>query len=315
MVFKKSIYLFSIIFAMVLIGFIWIKTKNYDWVLIARSSVSCIRQLVAKKKYVKNYPAKFSLFVNYLKLLSTTNAKIQNKESYFLSESVLDFTIHFSKKSNLYPLFDEIFLKQNYHFDAMTDAPFIIDCGGHIGMTTLYFKRVYPRAQILVFEPSSENFQLLTRNVENNKLKNVTIIQAALSSQEGEALLYNPGRGEASIDPTYKTAQAIEKVPTTILSKFINRDVDFLKLDIEGAETAVVEELAKQNKLRSVKEMIMEFHYDNKSINNSLSTLLGVLEGNEFTYEISSNLETPFGKLKKHNFLIHVYRDQKTAHN
>lgn len=43
--------------------------------------------------------------------------------------------------------------------------PVIIDGGGNIGLSAIWFALSFPQARILVLEPESENFRLLSRNV------------------------------------------------------------------------------------------------------------------------------------------------------
>ncbi len=59
--------------------------------------------------------------------------------------------------------FDEIITQEIYRFKADTDAPLILDCGANIGLSALYFQRLYPKARIMAFEPDTHNFELLTK--------------------------------------------------------------------------------------------------------------------------------------------------------
>lgn len=44
--------------------------------------------------------------------------------------------------------------------------PVIIDAGANIGMSTLWFARAFPEAQIIAVEPDAENYSLLVQNTE-----------------------------------------------------------------------------------------------------------------------------------------------------
>ena len=50
-------------------------------------------------------------------------------------------------------------------------------------------------------------------------------------------------------------------VPSRALSSVITREVDLLKMDIEGAETAVILELAASGKLKLIKQIHLEYHH------------------------------------------------------
>jgi FkbM family methyltransferase len=43
--------------------------------------------------------------------------------------------------------------------------PVIIDCGGNIGLSVLYFKYLFPNSVITVFEPSPPVFEILKENI------------------------------------------------------------------------------------------------------------------------------------------------------
>ena len=103
----------------------------------------------------------------------------------------------------------------------------------------------------------------------------------------------------------------IEKynVPAVLLSDYIDRDVDLLKIDIEGAENLVMDDLVATGKMTFIKEMIMEYHHDVTNEHRSLAAMLHLLENNNFIYEISSSLRPPFSTSgSNQNFLIHAYR-------
>lgn len=139
-------------------------------------------------------------------------------------------------------------------FKTKKDAPLIIDAGAHIGMMMLWFKWNYPAAEIICFEPNPETFKILTLNVEENNLEDITLVNAALSNHTGETTLYGfmnqsdadtransiisdwGKRGDLTTGCTVKCVQ---------LSDYLTEPVDFLKLDIEGAEYSVLHDTGK----------------------------------------------------------------------
>src|SRR5438067_450203 len=84
-----------------------------------------------------------------------------------------DLTISYIDEQEFDILWNEIFRVNQYVFSSKTDTPFIIDCGSHIGMSVLYFKRRCPQAQIIAFEPNPQTFQILERNIRQNHLQDV----------------------------------------------------------------------------------------------------------------------------------------------
>lgn len=140
----------------------------------------------------------------------------------------------------------------------------IIDAGGYIGTSSLALEKMFPEANHLSIEPSSENMELLKRNISG---RNIIPIKAALapSGKEGNIELYNRGTGEWGFTvvpkPHDRPASFIEEVETISLEKLIDRYGDgkalLVKMDIEGAEKALMEEPAW---LERVSVLIIELH-------------------------------------------------------
>src|SRR5262245_51034555 len=103
------------------------------------------------------------------------------------------YRVRINDGPNFYMLCKDIFIKKLYEFDAKTSSPRILDCGGNIGMSVLYFKRRYPDSRIVVFEPDPAVFPYLSDNVRHNGLNNVTLVHAAVSKEEGKLAFYSDG--------------------------------------------------------------------------------------------------------------------------
>lgn len=176
------------------------------------------------------------------------------------------FTVHYYTKDEYHYLKREIFTYDTYYFETDNPAPVIIDAGAHLGMATLYFKHLYPNAQITAIEPNPYTFELLEMNVFENVLRDVTTIQAALAAQQGEAQFYL----DKTANQWWSTAGFIEgawtgdqeslaiTVPTITLAELVQAPVDLLKMDIEGAESEVL--MASESVLPMIKQIFVEFH-------------------------------------------------------
>jgi len=201
---------------------------------------------------------------------------------------LLDYKISYNNLPELLSIFNDIFIRKEYFFKDFKEGKeplFIIDCGAHIGLATLYFKREYPESEIIAFEPNPETFKLLTRNVENNNLENVTLVQAALSGQDGERMLFLSRKDwhweDSLIAPRRDGGRTIS-VPTKRLSPYVDKRVDLLKLDIEGAEAEVIRELANERKLARIRRVIIEFHPERGGAKRGLEEILKILRSNDF---------------------------------
>ncbi len=159
------------------------------------------------------------------------------------------------------PMYEEIFERQIYRFPTKEVRPYIIDGGANIGLSVLYFKKVYPNSQIIAFEPDDQIFAVLKRNIEKSGCRDVTLLCRALWSSETELNFMregsDAGRLSRADDPSNKV------VRTARLRNYLNRKVDFLKLDIEGAETEVLMDCA--DLLGNIENIFVEYHsFDNE---------------------------------------------------
>ena len=188
-------------------------------------------------------------------------------------------------------LYREIFARQYYHFVASTPSPVILDCGANVGMASIYFKWLYPNAKIEAFEPDPKTFGLLQRNLNANRL-DVETYNCALWDEDGELNFHvnasDPGSLLMSVDASRSKAEAI-KVPSRKLSNFIDGPIDFMKLDVEGAEHHVLNDLIKSGKLKQIRRMAIEYHHGIGGQKHCLAQFLEGLEAAGFEYQLHAS--------------------------
>src|SRR5207247_4266558 len=154
--------------------------------------------------------------------------------------------------SSLAFLHNEIFVKLAYYFRARRPDPLIVDGGSNIGMSVLFFKALYPDARVVAFEPAAPAHHLLVANVEANRLADVEVHRAALGRENGVVAFYEDPEDPA----TFRMSTRRERIPggeTTVeqrrLSEFLGGEVDLVKLDVEGAEADVLDDLVESGAL------------------------------------------------------------------
>jgi FkbM family methyltransferase len=187
----------------------------------------------------------------------------------------------------------DVFAGHEYQFQMRQRSPFIIDAGAHVGVATHYFKHHYPRARVLALEANPVTFALLQKNVSHNGLDNVRTMQAALAPEAGEITFYasasdeEPGAwGDSAIRQPWHEGEATAEVtvPAVTLSSLLTEPIDLVKLDIEGLETAVLEEAAP--KLSLVRRVVLEFHGTERNRDNDIGRLTEILRGAGLTPEV-----------------------------
>ena len=91
--------------------------------------------------------------------------------------------------------------------------------------------------------------------------------------------------------------------------------VDFLKMDIEGAEEKVLRNLLETDKLPLVKEMVLEYHHHLTPDEDRLGTFLEMLERSKFGYQLKAPLAAPFPRGEFQGMLIYGYRRELAGNN
>jgi FkbM family methyltransferase len=198
--------------------------------------------------------------------------------------------VTFAGKKQLDWLFNEIYVDASYYFRADIDRPVILDCGSNIGLSVLFFKKLYPEARITAFEPDPATFALLCCNVAG--LSNVMPHQSALSDQAGQISFFRDADSNVS-DLRMSTLSSRFcgteiKVPAVRLSDYIDGEIDLLKLDVEGGEDKVIGDLVATGKIRCIARAHIEYHHHIDTCADHLSTFLGQLEDSGFGYQINT---------------------------
>jgi FkbM family methyltransferase len=221
-------------------------------------------------------------------------------------------TVHYLTYGSFRYLFQELFVKQEYYFATANPSPLIIDCGSNIGMSVLYFKMLYPRSRIIAFEPDDDAFRCLEQNIRDNDLQSVHAHKKAVAGSAGKVDWYydtsNPGSLTKSTIRARMPKQRKE-VEAVQLSTYITEDVDFLKIDVEGAELGVVQELSQSGQMCRVQQMALEYHHHIVGDEDRLSVLLAMLEQAGFGYQVSGDLKRPFERRKFQDILVYAYRN------
>jgi FkbM family methyltransferase len=227
-------------------------------------------------------------------------------------EHLFGYSLRLGDYASFIVMYEEIFLALEYYFVASTPAPLIIDAGSNIGMATLFFTMLYPQSKIICFEPSQSSYQCLLENITTNGLANVTAHRFALDAEPDRELpLFSSIESSlmASVRQGRDLDSAVsETVRTATLSSYIHESVEMLKLDIEGNEHAVAEDLGAHGAWKHVRQTIIEYHHHISAGDDRLSALLVRLEEAGFRYQIHTTFRPPFVKDRFQNILIFAYR-------
>ena len=117
----------------------------------------------------------------------------------------------------------------------------VLDIGANIGYFSVLFSEwVGRKGKVFAFEPEDINYHLLDKNLRINKCKNVILEKKAISDKEGRVKLFlnEEQRGAHSFWGTEDKQNFIEIEIIRLDDYFFKKGikVDFIKMDIEGAE-------------------------------------------------------------------------------
>ena len=178
---------------------------------------------------------------------------------------------------------DELFISETYDFITNNPKPYIIDCGANLGMSIIYFKKLYPEAIVTAFEADEYIFSFLKKNIQSFNLENVEIINKAVWNEESVKDFWVEGGAGGRLEFEKKEGK-YNSVTCTSLKPFLQgRKVDFLKMDIEGAEYEVLKDCKKH--LHNVDNIFIEYHSFSNQI-QKLDEILNIIKNAGFRYHI-----------------------------
>ncbi|MBC7534229.1 MAG: FkbM family methyltransferase [Ferruginibacter sp.] len=191
-----------------------------------------------------------SVIIPFLKKLNLGNIHI--KHHYTGTKFKLDAFIH---KGYWYHGKNREKVQMDIFKTIIKEGDTVIELGAHIGYISVYYSKLAgPAGKLYVFEPGANNLPYTRVNVGNSKVKNIELVEKAVSDENGKATFYleNITGQSNSLVKDYRVTKKIHsktftelrknavEVETIRLDDFIKerniKKLDFVKIDIEGAE-------------------------------------------------------------------------------
>jgi FkbM family methyltransferase len=206
--------------------------------------------------------------------------------------------------------FTEIFVQRHYAFKTSEAAPVIVDAGGNVGMSALWFKREHPKANLTVYEADPALAAVLSRNLAAAGITDVNVQHAAVWDRDGTVSFDNRGQDKGLV-----STDGAVTVRSVDLALHLPPHVDLLKLDIEGAEYGVIRRLSETGALTRVRNLVAEFHIKRTDLDDVLTSLRLLREsGMEVTLRAEmgswlgdSDKASPFEIIGRKQVLAEVY--------
>ena len=256
--------------------------------------------MINVRKIIKSYFERFKNKGRFRSISWIENKIIKHQDDEKLKRKKFeDFEVFYKRPYELLHTYNDIFVDEIYKFNSATNQPLIIDCGSNIGYSVLYFKILYPNSIVKAFEPDKLNHELLLKNIKHNKFENVYVENKAIWINN-DFISFSQKGTEASKIGDFESSI---KVQCTRLKDLLDSytKIDFLKIDIEGAEFEVIKDC--ESELYKVENMFLEYHGKVNEL-DKLNQLLIIIEKNKFKSYIKlaadflkspfSNKETPY---------------------
>lgn len=211
--------------------------------------------------------------------------KLQNPWELFAyfrqGEVTLDFKNNLKFKT--LQLLDPIIIKEtifddSYKLSQLSAAKLIIDVGAGIGDFAIFAAKKFRRAEIIAFEADRRIYRIFLENIRFNKAKNIYPHNFAIGTKAKYDFYLSKFHAHSSTVSAKKMIGKIEVLGRK-LDQFIKEKVDFLKIDVEGAEIDVLESVSKK-KMNLIKKIVVEYH--NVIVENSDLKIISLLKGNGF---------------------------------
>jgi FkbM family methyltransferase len=210
-----------------------------------------IMKTFSGKGFRRFYPVKIAY--NFMIKKSVPDAvDVMGHKMYLDSKD----SLHLSFNDTHEKLETEIFKKEIKRGDI------VLDIGANIGYYTLIAARIVgDKGKVFAFEPDPENFSLLKKNIAINGYKNVTPVQKAVSDKFRKIKLFlseDNKAGHRIYDDM--TGKKFISVGAVVIDDFLKGNkVDFVKMDVEGAEGKALAGMSKIIKENKKLKILTEF--------------------------------------------------------
>jgi len=180
----------------------------------------------------------------------------------------------------------------------------VLDVGAHIGMYAIHAARkVGPSGLVVAVEPNPLAFRSLDSNVHLNRLANVKLVEKALGAQQGEVDIFTDKSGTSASSLFYNHVETLNihhgeilrlsanmtTVDNLLRDRNLNR-VDLVKIDAEGAETAILKGATASLSNGIIRRVVVEVHEDVSPKEETAE----ILRQNHFAIEHVLNYPDPY---------------------
>ncbi len=178
-------------------------------------------------------------------------------------------------------IYNEFILNQHLNEFSLDKEDIVVDAGANIGGFTIKAADIVgSEGMVIAIEPEKENLKILEKNIKANNLENVLIISRGLWSHKGIKSLYlddwpglhslfgeKPGSSSQHPDKYSEKQKHSNRIEVDTLDNLMDElgidKINFVKMDIEGAEIEALKGAEKMLTNKNLKLVIEANHIIN----------------------------------------------------
>jgi FkbM family methyltransferase len=171
-----------------------------------------------------------------------------------------------------------------FKYYQLKKGDIVIDAGAYVGVFAIIAaKLVGEEGKVFAFEPDKKICEELQQNIKRNQIKNIAIIQKGLWSEDTELKFSDTGDGGILAESRFMVSDtkndATTSLKVTTIDNFVKEHsldrINFIKMDIEGAEIEALKGSINTLKDSDVKLAIASYHeVDGKKTSHEVEKLL-----------------------------------------
>ena len=188
------------------------------------------------------------------------------------------------------------------------------DVGANVGIYSLYAAKYYPKAKIISFEPDSQSFGALCKNIYINGF-NIRPYPFAVSDKSGVGTVrlssMNAGAGSCALGGNYQFSNTVDSEIfeqgiffsslDELVTNFGFPIPNFVKVDVDGIEATILRGAERVLRSSQCKGLLVEFQYQSES---DLELTMSYLSSLGFSLVIKSDWISSFGLVNSQNFIF-----------
>ena len=165
-----------------------------------------------------------------------------------------------------YKVINETWIENVYriHRGQFFGGGVFVDVGANIGSVSLFVdsfnkdREDDSKIKVYAVEPEPNNLHLLNENIKYNPIENITVVNNAIWHEEKMVSISNRGGNSSIVDLDGDSSEVLAITLETLFSTYDIKEVDVMKIDIEGAEFDLILNTPEEI-LAKINYLVLEF--------------------------------------------------------